>query len=80
MNGVIGNSSSGISEVPSLKKVTINVGARQSGRPMAKSIVSTDYSLKEIKNAINNSNSLKFKKNLKYSKNYFYKKKLLKIH
>ena len=76
MNGVIGNSSSGISEVPSLKKVTINVGARQSGRPMAKSIVSTDYSLKEIKNAINNSNSLKFKKkSKKYSKNYFYKKK-----
>ena len=31
--------------------------------------------VKEIKNAINNSNFLKFKKNLKYSKNYFYKKK-----
>ena len=74
MNGVIGNSSSGISEVPSLKKITINVGARQSGRPMAKSIICTDYSLNEIKNAINSSNSLRFKKDLKCSKNFFYKK------
>lgn len=73
MNGVIGNSSSGISEVPSFKKVTINVGDRQSGRPMGKSIICTDYSLKRIQNAINNSRSLRFKKNLKFAKNYFYK-------
>ena len=36
---VIGNSSSGLSEVPSLKKTTINLGIRQAGRIFAKSII-----------------------------------------
>ncbi len=39
VDGVIGNSSSGIIEVPSLKKGTINIGDRQEGRIMPGSVV-----------------------------------------
>lgn len=37
--GVVGNSSSGILEVPSLKKGTINIGDRQKGRTQSTSII-----------------------------------------
>lgn len=37
---VIGNSSSGLIEVPSFKKPTINIGDRQQGRVQAKSVIS----------------------------------------
>ena len=36
---VVGNSSSGIYEVPSLKKPTVNIGDRQKGRLMADSVI-----------------------------------------
>ena len=36
VDGIIGNSSSGIIEAPSLKVGTINIGIRQKGRVMAK--------------------------------------------
>ena len=39
VDGVIGNSSSGITEVPSFKKGTINIGDRQLGRLQASSII-----------------------------------------
>ena len=39
VDGVIGNSSSGILEVPSFKKGTINIGDRQKGREQALSII-----------------------------------------
>ncbi len=39
VDGVIGNSSSGILEVPSFKKGTINIGDRQEGREQALSII-----------------------------------------
>jgi GDP/UDP-N,N'-diacetylbacillosamine 2-epimerase (hydrolysing) len=39
VDGVIGNSSSGLLEVPSFKKGTINIGNRQQGRLQAKSII-----------------------------------------
>ena len=42
MDGVIGNSSSGIAEVPTFKKGTINIGSRQNGRLKAKSIIDCD--------------------------------------
>ena len=38
---MLGNSSSGLLEMPSLKKATINLGQRQSGRLMAKSVINT---------------------------------------
>jgi GDP/UDP-N,N'-diacetylbacillosamine 2-epimerase (hydrolysing) len=41
-DGVVGNSSSGILEVPTLKKATINIGNRQLGREMAESVISCE--------------------------------------
>ena len=42
VDGVVGNSSSGIAEVPSFKKGTINIGDRQRGRLQAESIINCD--------------------------------------
>ena len=41
VDGVVGNSSSGLTEVPSFRKGTINIGDRQSGRLVAESVIST---------------------------------------
>jgi GDP/UDP-N,N'-diacetylbacillosamine 2-epimerase (hydrolysing) len=41
-DGVVGNSSSGIMEVPSFKKATINIGNRQLGREMAESVINCE--------------------------------------
>ena len=40
---IIGNSSCGIIEAPTLLVPTINIGSRQEGRPMALSIINTDF-------------------------------------
>ncbi len=45
---VIGNSSSGLSEVPSFGVPTVNIGIRQKGRPCASSVISTGSSAGEI--------------------------------
>lgn len=39
VDGVVGNSSSGLAEVPSFKKCTINIGDRQRGRLCASSVI-----------------------------------------
>jgi UDP-N-acetylglucosamine 2-epimerase (non-hydrolysing) len=49
---VIGNSSSGIIEVPSLKIPTINIGARQEGRLAATSVIHCDEDYSAITNAV----------------------------
>lgn len=51
-NFVIGNSSSGIIEVPSLKVGVINIGDRQRGRVKSKAVIDTIPSSKKIINAI----------------------------
>ena len=51
-NGIIGNSSTGIVEAPALCIPTINIGNRQKGRPITKSIISTQSNTKSINNAI----------------------------
>tara|TARA_B110000114_G_C15073127_1_gene390574 strand:+ start:142 stop:1314 length:1173 start_codon:yes stop_codon:yes gene_type:complete len=61
---LIGNSSSGIIEAPSLKVPTINIGNRQHGRLRAKSIIDVDYSQRNIESAINKVLSKKFIKNI----------------
>ncbi len=68
VNGVIGNSSSGVTEVPSFNIRTINIGDRQSGRIKAKSVVNVDFSKEKIIDAIKKISNDKFKnikKNLK---------------
>lgn len=52
VDGVIGNSSSGITEVPSFKKGTINIGERQRGRLRAASIIDCEANVDSIKEAI----------------------------
>lgn len=47
--GIIGNSSSGIVEAPSLNVPTLNIGNRQDGRPFGKSIYHATSSLESIK-------------------------------
>lgn len=42
VDGVVGNSSSGLAEVPSFKKGTINIGDRQRGRLRATSVINCD--------------------------------------
>ena len=50
----IGNSSSGIYEVPLLKKITFNLGNRQNGRECGNSVIHIDYDKNNIINNINN--------------------------
>jgi GDP/UDP-N,N'-diacetylbacillosamine 2-epimerase (hydrolysing) len=51
-DGVIGNSSSGIIEVPSLHKATVNIGDRQRGRLQAASVINCAPVREEISDAI----------------------------
>lgn len=52
VDAVVGNSSSGIYEVPSLQKPTVNIGTRQKGRTKTKSIIDCDVTGEEIYQAI----------------------------
>ena len=48
MKAVIGNSSSGIIEVPSFHVPTVNIGNRQKGRFKPESVIQTGYRIDEI--------------------------------
>jgi len=61
---VIGNSSSGIIEVPFMKKPTINIGDRQKGRISAASIIHCEVNAVSITKAIKKSLSNKFKQKI----------------
>ncbi len=62
---VIGNSSSGLVEVPSFKIATVNIGDRQKGRICATSVINCDNTELSISNAFNKALSPMFKANLK---------------
>jgi GDP/UDP-N,N'-diacetylbacillosamine 2-epimerase (hydrolysing) len=64
VDGVVGNSSSGLTEVPTFRKGTINVGDRQLGRIQASSVINCEPKEKDIKRAIEALYSLDFKSNL----------------
>ena len=55
---VVGNSSSGILEVPSFKTPTVNLGNRQRGRVLAKSVIQTNIDEKSIYKALKKAKSL----------------------
>lgn len=59
---VVGNSSSGIIEVPSFKIPTINIGERQRGRMAAKSVISCPPTTQAISKALNLSLNNSFSK------------------
>ena len=52
MDAVIGNSSSGLLEVPSLHKATINIGIRQKGRVQAESVLNCEPKRDQIAAAL----------------------------
>lgn len=52
MTAVLGNSSSGIIEVPSFGIPTLNIGDRQKGRIAADSVINCGYSTNEIKDGL----------------------------
>jgi len=65
VDGVIGNSSSGLLEAPSFKIGTINIGDRQRGRLKADSVIDCFSTKESIKSAIEILYSKKFKSILK---------------
>jgi len=69
MDVIIGNSSSGLIEVPTFKKPTINIGDRQQGRVKAISVIDCNADKMEIEKAINFAMSEDFKEKIRYSKN-----------
>lgn len=69
VDGVIGNSSSGLLEAPTYQIGTINIGDRQKGRLKAKSVIDCVASNKSIRNAINKLYSKEFQGILKDVKN-----------
>ena len=62
---MLGNSSSGISEAPSLKVPTVNIGDRQKGRIMAESVISCEPLRDEIVNAVKKAEDPLFRESLK---------------
>ncbi len=64
VDGVIGNSSSGLAEVPSFKKGTINIGDRQRGRLQAASVINCEPTRRSIAAALEQLYSADFNKSL----------------
>lgn len=69
VDGVVGNSSSGLLEVPSFRKGTVNIGGRQSGRLKSKSIIDCEPKEPSISNAISELYSKSFQERLVDIKN-----------
>jgi GDP/UDP-N,N'-diacetylbacillosamine 2-epimerase (hydrolysing) len=64
VDGVLGNSSSGLAEVPSFKKGTINIGDRQRGRLQADSVINCEPTQSSIARALTQLYSADFQKSL----------------
>jgi GDP/UDP-N,N'-diacetylbacillosamine 2-epimerase (hydrolysing) len=62
---VVGNSSSGLIEVPSFKIPTINIGDRQKGRIHAQTVIHCEAMRKDIIKAINEGFSREFRESIK---------------
>lgn len=73
MDAVVGNSSSGIIEVPSLKTATVNIGERQHGRIQATSVINCPAKSNAILKAIKYALSNEFKYKVKQATNPYEK-------
>ncbi|WP_447855937.1 UDP-N-acetylglucosamine 2-epimerase [Enterobacter sp. WI-ESBL-E8] len=76
--GLIGNSSSGLIEIPSLHIPTINIGDRQRGRVRGVSVIDCLCNTNAIVQAINTSQECEFREKIKTSENPYYKNDVLK--
>jgi GDP/UDP-N,N'-diacetylbacillosamine 2-epimerase (hydrolysing) len=65
MDAVVGNSSSGLIEVPAFETATVNIGDRQRGRIKGPSIIDSEPTYPEIKKAIDKALSVEFRNSLK---------------
>jgi len=65
VDGVVGNSSSGLLEVPSFNRGTVNIGDRQRGRIKAESVIDCSPDRVKISEAISQLYSDEFRKKLK---------------
>ncbi len=65
VDAVVGNSSSGLTEVPSFSKGTINIGDRQRGRLRAKSVIDCETDTKSIVSALEKLYTPEFQSGLK---------------
>lgn len=68
---IIGNSSSGLSEMPYFSKPTINIGNRQKGRNTDLSIINCKFTSASINYAIKKANNENFLKLIKSQNNYY---------
>ena len=68
---IIGNSSSGLTEAPALKKATVNIGDRQKGRLRASSIIDASEEKELIVAAINKALSKGFRAELPFTKSLY---------
>jgi GDP/UDP-N,N'-diacetylbacillosamine 2-epimerase (hydrolysing) len=69
VDGVVGNSSSGLLEAPSFRKGTVNIGERQTGRVKAASVIDCRPEREEIRRAIETLYSPEFNGKLQDVKN-----------
>jgi len=69
VEGVVGNSSSGLAEVPSFRKGTINIGDRQQGRLQATSVINCQATHQSIGIAIRRLYSRDFQARLRQVRN-----------
>ena len=74
VDGVIGNSSSGVHEAPIFKIGTLNLGSRQQGRLGMKSIININFNEKKIEKGIKKILSKNFKKKINKLNNPYYKR------
>jgi len=79
VDAIIGNSSSGIIEMASFKKATINIGGRQEGRLQSKNTINCSINKRAIISSINKIYKKDFQKKLKAVKNIYYKKNSTKL-
>lgn len=66
---VIGNSSSGIIEVPAFDVPTVNIGSRQKGRLAAKSVLHCEANRADIERAIRSANEREYKETVEEIEN-----------
>ena len=71
VDGAVGNSSSGISEVPFFGIGTINLGDRQTGRIFTSSIFNTKINSLSIRNSLKKIFSKKMRRKFKISKKIY---------
>lgn len=64
VNAVVGNSSSGLIEVPSFHIPTVNIGDRQRGRTRAQSVIDCGNTVEEIEKAFTLALSNEFRQNI----------------